>query len=317
LTRATATGKLTSSGWKRVVTFGAPVLETHLDGLTLVRRGKVRDLYALDDALLIVATDRISAFDYVLPTGIPDKGRVLTQLSAFWFERLRAIVPHHLLATDVDAFPDAARRHAALLRGRSMLVRRTRPLPVECVARGYLAGSGWKEYRATGAVCGVPLPAGLRESDRLPEPIFTPATKAESGHDENISEAEVVRLVGAELAARLKTLTLALYAAGAAHAEACGIIVADTKFEFGLTAAGELLLIDEVLTPDSSRFWPKDDYAPGRPQPSFDKQYVRDYLDAIGWDRQPPAPSLPAEVVERTRAKYLEAYSRLTGGTLQ
>ncbi len=294
----------------------APVLETRLDDLTLVRRGKVRDVYAVDSALLIVATDRISAFDYVLGTGIPDKGRILTQLSAFWFELLRDVVPNHLITMDPAQYPDAARRHAGVVSGRSMLVRRTMPLPVECVARGYLAGSGWKEYQETGAVCGVRLPAGLSESERLPEPIFTPATKAESGHDENIPETEVARLVGAERAARLRDLTLTLYARGAAHAEARGIIVADTKFEFGLTTDGELILIDEVLTPDSSRFWPMDQYAPGRSQPSFDKQYVRDYLDAIGWNRQPPAPSLPSDVVERTREKYLEAFQRLTGRPL-
>ncbi len=294
----------------------APLVETHLDGLPLVKRGKVRNIYAVGDALLIVATDRISAFDYVLPTGIPDKGRVLTQLSAFWFRTLGEVVPNHLITVDVDQYPDAARRHADLLRGRSMLVRRTTPLPVECVARGYLAGSGWKEYQRTGAVCGVPLPAGLSESDRLPAPIFTPATKAESGHDENISEAEVARLLGAERTAQLRDLTLALYARGAAHAEARGIIVADTKFEFGVADDGTLILIDEVLTPDSSRFWPKDAYVPGRAQPSFDKQYVRDYLDAIGWNRQPPVPPLPDDVVARTREKYLEAYRRLTGEAL-
>jgi phosphoribosylaminoimidazole-succinocarboxamide synthase len=296
------------------------VLDTDLAGLTLVRRGKVRDVYASGearDALLIVATDRISAFDYVLGSGIPDKGRILTQLSAFWFERTAHIVPNHLITTDLRQYPADARVHSSLLEGRSMLVTRTRPLPIECVARGYLAGSGWKDYQATGAVCGISLPAGLVESDRLPEPLFTPATKAQSGHDVNITEAEAEALVGRDLLARLRQLTLALYDFGARHAESCGIILADTKFEFGLTSSGDLLLIDELLTPDSSRYWPKDAYQPGRPQPSFDKQFVRDYLESIRWNKQPPVPSLPAEVVARTREKYLEAYRRLTGRVLE
>jgi len=293
-----------------------PLLDTKLDGLSLVRRGKVRDVYAVDDALVLVATDRISAFDYVLGSGIPDKGRVLNQLSAFWFERTRHIVPNHLISIDAAAFPGAAKAHAAVLQGRSMLGRKTTPLQVECVARGYLSGSGWKDYKATGEVCGIALPKGLRESDRLPEPIFTPATKADSGHDENISEDAAAQVVGADLLARLKRLTLALYAHGVAHAESKGIILADTKFEFGLTDEGELLLIDEMMTPDSSRYWPKDHYAPGGAQPSFDKQYVRDYLESIKWNKQPPVPSLPAEVVERTRSKYLDAYRRLTGREL-
>ncbi len=293
-----------------------PLIETSLEGLTLVRRGKVRDVYAVGDALLIVASDRVSAFDYVLGSGIPDKGKVLTQLSAFWFEHLRDVVPHHLLSTDADAYPGPARRHRDVLRGRSMLVRRTSPLPVECVARGYLAGSGWKEYRQNGTLCGIRLPDGLRESDRLSAPIFTPATKAESGHDENITEAQAGRIVGADRVARLRDLTLTLYARGAAHAESRGIIVADTKFEFGVTGDGDLILIDEVLTPDSSRFWPQDQYAPGGSQPSFDKQYVRDYLEAIGWNKQPPVPSLPGDVVARTQAKYLEAFRLITGRDL-
>ena len=293
-----------------------PLIETTLKDLDLVRRGKVRDVYAVGDALLIVATDRLSAFDYVLGSGIPDKGKVLTQLSAFWFDRLRAVVPHHLISVDADAFPEPARRHADLLRGRSMLVRRATPMPVECVARGYLSGSGWKEYRQTGAVCGIKLPPGLRESDRLPAPIFTPATKADTGHDENISEAEAGRLVGVDRIGRLRELTLALYAQGAAHAESRGIIVADTKFEFGLTDQGQLILIDEALTPDSSRFWPRDQYRAGQAQPSFDKQFVRDYLEAIGWNKQPPVPALPDDVVARTRAKYLEAFRLLTGHDL-
>jgi phosphoribosylaminoimidazole-succinocarboxamide synthase len=294
----------------------APLLETSLDGLTLHRRGKVRDVYDVDGGLLIVATDRISAFDYVLASGIPDKGKVLTQLSAFWFERMGDLVPHHLIATDPDAFPPVARRHADVLRGRTMFVRRTEPVPIECVARGYLSGSGWKEYQQSGSVCGVPLPAGLRESDRLPEPIFTPATKAESGHDVNISEEEAGRLVGRDLIARLKRLTLDIYSRGAAHAESKGIIVADTKFEFGLDGS-EIILIDEVLTPDSSRFWPRSEYEPGHGQPSFDKQYVRDYLETIRWNKQPPVPSLPDDVVRRTRDKYVEAYRLLTGRELQ
>jgi phosphoribosylaminoimidazole-succinocarboxamide synthase len=294
----------------------APLLETSLDGLTLHRRGKVRDVYEVDGGLLIVATDRISAFDYVLASGIPDKGKVLTQLSAFWFERMGDLVPHHLIATDPDAFPPAARRHADVLRGRTMFVRRTEPVPIECVARGYLSGSGWKEYQQSGSVCGVQLPSGLRESDRLPEPIFTPATKAESGHDVNISEDEAGRLVGRDLIARLKRLTLDIYSRGAAHAESKGIIVADTKFEFGLDGS-DVILIDEVLTPDSSRFWPRSEYEPGHGQPSFDKQYVRDYLETIRWNKQPPVPSLPDDVVRRTRDKYVEAYRLLTGRELQ
>jgi phosphoribosylaminoimidazole-succinocarboxamide synthase len=293
-----------------------PLISTCLDGRPPDVRGKVRDIYALDDSLLLVATDRISAFDFVLGSGIPDKGRVLTQLSAFWFERTRHIVPNHMLTLDVDEYPASVRGHAELLRGRSMLVRRTVPIPIECVARGYLAGSGWKEYRATGSVCGVPLPAGLRESDRLPAPIFTPATKAETGHDINISEAEAARRVGAELVATLRRLTLALYDFGARVADARGIILADTKFEFGRLASGELLLIDEAMTPDSSRYWPLDAYQPGGPQPSFDKQFVRDYLEEIGWDKQPPVPALRDDVVIRTREKYLEAFRRLTGQDL-
>ncbi len=293
-----------------------PLLDTSLDGLSLVRRGKVRDVYAIDDALILVATDRISAFDYVLGSGIPDKGRVLNQLSAFWFARTGHIVPNHMLSIDVSTYPPAAQAYRAQLEGRSMLSRRTNPLPVECVARGYLSGSGWKDYKATGEVCGIKLPAGMRESDRLPEILFTPATKADSGHDENISEETAAGVVGAELLARLKKLTLELYAHGVAHAESKGIILADTKFEFGLTDDGELLLIDEMMTPDSSRYWPAGQYAPGGPQPSFDKQYVRDYLESIKWNKQPPVPSLPVEVVEGTRNKYLDAYRRLTGKDL-
>jgi phosphoribosylaminoimidazole-succinocarboxamide synthase len=298
----------------------SPLIDSSLADLPLVRRGKVRDVYAVDDAhLLIVATDRISAFDYVLGSGIPDKGRVLTQLSAFWFDRVADLVPHHLVTADVARFPASLAPHADVLRGRSMLVRRTTPFSIECVARGYLSGSGWKDYLATGQVCGVALPAGLRESDRLPEPIFTPATKADTGHDENISEARAAAIVGEATLARLKALTLAIYARGVEHAASRGIILADTKFEFGTVASDagdEILLIDEVMTPDSSRFWPADGYAPGGPQPSFDKQYVRDHLEAIRWNKQPPVPSLPADVVARTREKYLDAYRRLTGQDL-
>ena len=312
---------------RNAVTSAPPLFETSLQGLTPQRRGKVRDLYIVDDRLLMVATDRISAYDLVLGSMIPDKGTVLTQLSAFWFERTGDIVPNHLVSTTPEEYPEACRPHTDLLRGRSMLVRRTEPIPVECVARGYLAGSGWADYQRTGAVCGVALPAGLQQSARLSEPIFTPATKATSGHDENISEARAAELVGPTLMARLRELTLALYAHGAAHAESCGIIVADTKFEFGLVRApghtgtanadladgDEVVLIDEALTPDSSRFWPQAAYRPGVAQPSFDKQFVRDHLDAVHWDRQPPAPALPDAVVARTRQKYLEAYHRLTG----
>jgi phosphoribosylaminoimidazole-succinocarboxamide synthase len=299
-----------------VVPLAAPLLETRLNGLAPQRHGKVRDIFDLGDSLLLVATDRISAFDYVLASGIPDKGRVLTQLSAFWFARTESIVPNHLLSMDARNYPDGLGRHADVLGGRSMLVRKTNPVPIECVARGYLSGSGWKEYQASGSVCGVPLPPGLRESDRLPTPIFTPATKAESGHDINISEAEAGRIIGDDLIRRLRALTLALYEHGAAHAESQGIILADTKFEFGLMPQGEVILIDEVMTPDSSRYWPRDQYTPGGAQPSFDKQFVRDYLEEIRWNKQPPVPSLPEAVVMKTREKYLEAYRRLTGHEL-
>lgn len=302
-----------------------PVLETALDGLQLHRRGKVRDVYEVtldtgETALLMIATDRISAFDYVLGSGIPDKGKVLTQLSAFWFERLEGLVPHHLLAIDVNRFPAAARPHAEVLRGRTMLARMTRPLPVECVARGYLSGSGWKEYQRTGAVCGITLPAGLEESARLPEPIFTPATKADSGHDENISYEQAGAIVGQDLIERLRNLTLEIYRRGCEHAESKGIIIADTKFEFGLVGEGDpatdIVLIDEVLTPDSSRFWPLGSYAPGHGVPSFDKQFVRDYLEDIKWNKQPPVPSLPDSVILKTREKYVEAFRLLSGREL-
>ncbi len=301
----------------------SPILQTTLGDRRPDRQGKVRDLYDFGDRLLIVATDRISAFDYVLGSGIPDKGKVLTQISGFWFERMRPVVDNHVISTDPSTYPAGAREHAAMLHGRSMLVRLAEPLPIECVARGYLSGSGWKDYTATGSVCGIALPAGLRESDRLPRPIFTPATKATSGHDVNISEADAAKLVPPAVLARARDLTLQLYTAGAAHADSCGIIVADTKFEFGLLpddgrpAEARLILIDEALTPDSSRFWPRDGYAPGGPQPSFDKQFVRDYLERIRWNKQPPVPSLPDDVVSKTRDKYVEAFRRLTGRDLQ
>jgi phosphoribosylaminoimidazole-succinocarboxamide synthase len=285
-----------------------------------VRSGKVRDIYALDDErLLLVASDRISAFDVVLPTPIPDKGRVLTGLARYWFAETAAagLMDNHLLATDVAALPDgyADERAADELRGRMMVCRRAQPLPVELIVRGYLAGSGWKDYGRTGVVCGIPLPAGLRESDRLPEPLFTPSTKAETGHDENISFDEMVALVGAELAERARDLALALYRFAAARAEGAGIIVADTKFEFGTLPDGKLLLIDEVLTPDSSRFWEVADYQPGRAQASYDKQFVRDWLEAQPWDKTPPGPELPAEVVAGTRRRYVESFERITGGS--
>ncbi|MCL6545931.1 MAG: phosphoribosylaminoimidazolesuccinocarboxamide synthase [Bryobacteraceae bacterium] len=291
------------------------LLETNLPALQLVGRGKVRDVYAVEDKLIIVATDRISAFDYVLATGIPDKGRVLTQLSVFWFDFLKDLTPTHFLSADVDEYPAVARQYRDQLEGRSMLVKRARMVEIECVARGYLSGSGWKEYQASGTVCGIPLPTGLKESDRLPQPIFTPATKAQTGHDENISFERVAELIGAELAARLRDLTLAIYEKAAAYAETRGIILADTKFEFGFVN-GELVLADEVLTPDSSRFWPKETYRPGGPQPSYDKQYVRDYLESIRWNKQPPAPALPPEVAAKTSEKYKEAYRALTGKAL-
>jgi len=294
----------------------APLIETRLNDLVPQKQGKVRDIFDCGDTLVMVATDRISAFDYVLGSGIPDKGRVLTQLSSFWFERTGGIVQNHLLSTDVRSYPEPLRRYGEVLHGRSMLVRKTAPVPIECVARGYLSGSGWKEYVATGSVCGIRLPDGLRESDRLPAPIFTPATKAESGHDINISEDEAGSIAGVELVSRLRELTLQLYDHGARHAEANGIILADTKFEFGLMADNSIVLIDEVMTPDSSRYWPKDQYAPGRSQPSFDKQYVRDYLEQIRWNKQPPVPALPEHVVIGTRDKYLEAFRRLTGRVL-
>jgi phosphoribosylaminoimidazole-succinocarboxamide synthase len=288
------------------------LLTTDLGSIPLLARGKVRDLYAVDGALLMVATDRISAFDHVLASGIPGKGKILTQISLFWFDFLSDVVPNHLIAADVSQFPASLAPYAEQLEGRSMLVERAQMFPVECVARGFLAGSGWKEYRDAGAVCGIPLPPGLQDGSRLPEPVFTPAHKSQEGHDENISFAAVEKMIGASDAAELRRLTLEIYRRAAAHAESCGLILADTKFEFGRTQKGTILA-DEVLTPDSSRFWDRAAWKPGGAQPSFDKQFVRDYLESIRWNKQAPAPALPDDVVERTQAKYVEAFRRLTG----
>ena len=287
-----------------------PLLHSDIPGFPC-RRGKVRDVYDLGDRLLIVATDRISAFDWVLPSGIPDKGRILSQLTLFWLDFLQ--VPNHFLSSAVASFGFAFAMHAANLQGRSMLVRKAAVVPFECVVRGYLAGSGWKEYRQHGTVCGMPLPAGLQECQQLPEPIYTPATKAESGHDENISFAQMSASTGLALAEKLRDRSIDIYRRASAYAESRGIILADTKFEWGQLPDGSLILIDEVLTPDSSRFWPKDTYRPGKNPPSFDKQFVRDWLEQSGWDKNSPPPALPADVVEKTRAKYVEAYERLTG----
>jgi phosphoribosylaminoimidazole-succinocarboxamide synthase len=292
------------------------LLQTDFPELELHASGKVRDVYRLDNEhLLFVATDRISAFDYVLATGIPHKGRVLTQISLFWFDFLRDLAPNHLVTADVTRYPATVREYASQLRGRSMMVVRADMVPVECVVRGYISGSAWKEYKANGRVCGIELPAGLKESDQLPEPIFTPATKATTGHDENIPFAEMARLIGPELSRELRDISLKIYTKASEYARQKGIIIADTKFEFGRTAAG-ITLADEVLTPDSSRFWPAEKYQPGKAQESFDKQYVRDYLEEIRWNKQPPAPALPPEVARKTSEKYLEAYHRLTGREL-
>jgi phosphoribosylaminoimidazole-succinocarboxamide synthase len=292
------------------------LLRTDIPELELHASGKVRDVYRLGgEQLLFVATDRISAFDYVLATGIPHKGRVLTQISLFWFEFLREVVPNHLVTEDVESYPANLRAHADQLRGRSMLVMRAEMVPVECVVRGYISGSAWKEYKATGKVCGIELQKGLKESDKLPEPIFTPSTKATTGHDENISFEEMVRVVGRERSEKLRDITLKIYTKASDYARGKGIIIADTKFEFGITSKG-ITLADEVLTPDSSRFWPADKYQPGRAQDSYDKQYVRDYLEEIHWNKQPPAPALPPEVARKTSEKYLEAYHQLTGREL-
>jgi len=293
------------------------LITTNLGTVPLLGRGKVRDLYAIDDALLLVASDRISAFDHVLGSGIPGKGKILTQISLFWFDLLSDLVPNHVITADVNEYPSVLHPFADQLDGRSMLVKRAKMFPVECVARGYLAGSGWKDYRASGQVCGIPLPNGLQDGSRLPEPLFTPATKSEGGaHDENISYEEIASRIGTHDAAELRRLTLAIYSKAAAHAESRGLILADTKFEFG-TVDGAIILADEVLTPDSSRFWDASAWMPGGPQPSFDKQFVRDYLEAIHWNKQAPAPGLPEDVVMRTQAKYLEAFQRLTGRELK
>jgi phosphoribosylaminoimidazole-succinocarboxamide synthase len=290
---------------------------TELEGVSLKARGKVRDIYDLGDSLLLVATDRLSAFDYVLPNPIPDKGKVLNQTAAFWFDRFSGLIPNQVISTDVADFPEELQKYSEQLAGRSTLAKKLEMMPVECVARGYLAGSGWKEYRKQGTVCGIPLPEGLEESSKLPEPIFTPATKAEDGeHDENIPYSRVVEMLGEEMAATLRDKTLELYNAGADYAAGKGIIIADTKFEFGMLG-GELLLGDEVLTPDSSRFWPADQYKPGQGQPSFDKQYVRDYLESIDWNKQPPVPELPDEIIQGTAARYREIYRILTGNELK
>jgi phosphoribosylaminoimidazole-succinocarboxamide synthase len=292
-----------------------PVLQLELPGVKKVRSGKVREVFDLGDCFLLVASDRLSAFDVILPNGIPRKGEVLTQLSHFWFAKFAALVPNHLLAGADDPLPARLQPFAAQLARRSMIVKKAKPLAIECIVRGYLSGSGWKEYKKLQTVCGIPLPAGLTESAELPEPIFTPSTKAEAGHDENIPFAEAVNIVGVELATQARDLSLKIYRAGRDYARERGIIIADTKFEFGL-CEGKLILIDEVLTPDSSRFWPADQYAPGRGQPSFDKQFVRDYLETLAWDKTPPGPVLPAEIIAKTSAKYLEAYERLTGRSL-
>lgn len=289
------------------------VVQTDFPDLKLVRRGKVRDVYDLGDALLMIATDRISAYDVILPDPVPGKGIVLTQISLFWFDAMRSLVDNHVIAADVDAFPPVCRPYRDLLKGRSMLVKKADPLPVECVVRGYITGSGWKDYQRTGAICGIALPENLQESEKLPEPIFTPSTKADLGlHDENIDFDGVVARVGKSTAEAIRDLTLSIYRQGETLARQKGIIIADTKFEFGM-ADGKLILIDEVLTPDSSRFWPESDYRPGGAQKSFDKQYVRDYLQTLDWDKTPPGPHLPAEIVANTRKKYIEAYTRLTG----
>jgi phosphoribosylaminoimidazole-succinocarboxamide synthase len=289
-----------------------PLLQTSLPGIQLLKRGKVRDVYELGERLLIVATDRLSAFDVVLPTGIPGKGILLTQMSLLWFRLLESVVPNHVISADVAEYPSALAPFRDQLEGRSMIVARTDVLPIECVVRGYLVGSGWKDYKTTGAVCGIRLPSGLRESDRLEPPIFTPSTKAEIGHDENIPFEQMEATIGRERAAEARRVTLELYSRARVHAEARGIILADTKFEFGVRD-GRLLWVDEALTPDSSRFWPRDSYAPGRSQPSFDKQFVRDYLESLSWNKQPPGPELPPEVVARTLEKYTEAFERLRG----
>jgi phosphoribosylaminoimidazole-succinocarboxamide synthase len=291
------------------------LLFTEFKDLNLYKRGKVRDVYDLGDRLLIVSTDRISCFDVVLPCGIPYKGEVLTGLSCFWFEFIKGITPHHYISSDINNYPQELQKYRIHLLGRSMLVRKTKPLPVECVVRGYLSGSGWKEYQMRQSICGIKLPKGLNESDKFPQPIFTPATKEELGHDINVREGYIKKQVGEDIVKKLKDISIAIYNKASDYALGKGIIIADTKFEFGLYN-NEVILIDEVLTPDSSRFWPKDQYEPGRPQPSFDKQFVRDYLESLNWDKNPPAPELPQEIIIKTSQKYLEAYKRLTGKEL-
>lgn len=291
-------------------------MSTDFKDLKLFRRGKVRDVYDLEDALLIVSTDRISCFDVVLPSGIPYKGRVLTALSCFWFDFIQGLTAHHLITADSGKYPASLKNHLEELSGRSMLVKKTKPLPIECIVRGYLSGSGWKEYKEKQSVCGIKLPSGLKEADKLPEVIFTPSTKADAGHDLNVEQKYIEGLVGKETAERLKKTSIAIYRRANEYALSKGIIIADTKFEFGIFN-NEIILIDEVLTPDSSRFWPKDEYSPGRAQSSFDKQFVRDYLEGLDWDKKPPAPGLPQEIIEKTSQKYLEAYKRLTGKELK
>jgi len=292
---------------------GKALFQTNIQTLNLLKQGKVRDIYDLGDQLLLVATDRISAFVVIMPDPVPDKGKILTRISLFWFKIMQSIIDNHVIASDATDYPDSCRPHINMLKDRSMLVKKTRPLPVECVVRGYISGSGWKAYQETGEICGIKLPAGLRESDPLPEPIFTPSTKADAGqHDINITFETVVDLIGRETAERIRALSLAIYKKGAAIAAEKGIIIADTKFEFGFDG-GQLMLIDEVLTPDSSRFWPQVTYQPGRPQPSYDKQYLRDYLLSLDWDKTPPAPNLPEEVIDNTRQKYIEALNSLVG----
>ena len=293
------------------------ITETDLKGVKLLHRGKVRDIYEVDDMLLIVATDRISAFDVVLPNPVPDKGRILTQISLFWFNMLSDIVPNHIIASDVKEFPEILQPFESQLQGRSMLCRKAEPLPIECIVRGYITGSGWKDYQKSGQVCGIKLPEGLRESDKLPEAIFTPSTKADVGqHDENISFQAASGSIGGETAEKVREISLKLYNTAAQYALERGVIIADTKFEMGLYQ-GDLILIDEVLTPDSSRFWPADSYEPGKPQPSFDKQFVRDYLETLDWDKKAPGPELPEEIIEKTRRRYIEAYEKLTGKTFE
>jgi len=291
------------------------ILKTDLKDIKLFKRGKVRDVYDLGDSLLIISSDRISCFDVVLPNGIPDKGCVLTKVSSFWFDLIKDIIPHHVITADVNEFPKSLKPHKEILQGRSMIVKKAKSIPIECVVRGYLSGSGWKDYKKTGIVGGIKLPAGLKESEKLPQPIFSPATKEEEGHDINVTEEDVSKAVGKDITARLKEISLSIYQKARQYAEGKGIIIADTKFEFGIFN-NNIILIDEVLTPDSSRFWPKDEYSPGGPQPSFDKQFVRDYLETLDWDKTPPAPELPPEIIQKTREKYLQALLLLTGQKL-